>query len=43
MEKQTERKRVLTRMVRWTARVWSIASMGILLLFVVGEGINPTT
>jgi hypothetical protein len=28
--------------VRWTARVWSIASLGLILLFIIGEGINPT-
>jgi hypothetical protein len=31
------------RIVHWTARIWSIASLGLLLLFVIGEGINPTT
>jgi hypothetical protein len=43
MENQTERQVVSTRVVRWTARVWSIASVALLLGFVVGEGINPTT
>jgi hypothetical protein len=43
MENQTDRQGVLTRVVRWSARVWSIASVGLLLLFVAGEGINPTT
>jgi hypothetical protein len=43
MENQTERQGVLTRLIRWSARVWSIASVGLLFLFVVGEGINPTT
>lgn len=31
------------RIVRWIARVWSIASLGLILLFIIGEGINPTT
>jgi len=43
MENRTERQRAWTRVVRWTARVWSIASIGLVLLFLVGEGINPTT
>jgi FKBP-type peptidyl-prolyl cis-trans isomerase FkpA len=43
MEYRTERRRLWTRLVRWAARVWSIASIGLLLGFVVGEGINPTT
>jgi hypothetical protein len=43
MENQTERQDVLTRRILWSARVWSIASVVILFLFVVGEGINPTS
>lgn len=43
MENQTRIRGGLTRLVRWTARVWSIASLSLLLLLVIGEGINPTT
>lgn len=30
-----------TRMVRWTARIWSIISIGLVLAFIVGEGFYP--
>ena len=43
MENQTDRQRPLNRIVRWIARVWSIASITLVLLFIVGEGDNPTT
>jgi hypothetical protein len=43
MENQTERQRASTQIIRWTARIWSIASIGLVLGFLVGEGINPTT
>lgn len=42
MENQTERKVVLTQVVRWTARVWTIASVALVLAFMVGEGFNPS-
>ncbi len=29
--------------LRWIARGWSIASIGLILGFILGEGINPTT
>jgi hypothetical protein len=29
--------------LRWVARLWSIASIGLILLFFVGEGIAPGT
>jgi hypothetical protein len=28
--------------LRWTARVWSFASVAVLLAFIVGEGFNPS-
>ncbi len=28
--------------LRWTARVWSVASVGLVLGFIVGEGFNPS-
>ncbi len=43
MESQIEKSSLSTRLVRWTARVWSICSIGLLIGFVVGEGINPKT
>jgi hypothetical protein len=43
MQNQTERLPAFTQLVRWTARVWSICSIVLLLGFVVGEGIHPTT
>ena len=30
-----------TLVFRWTARVWSLASLGMLFLFFVGEGFDP--
>ena len=30
-------------LIRWIARGWSIASIGLILIFILGEGINPTT
>ncbi len=43
MEPRIEKSARLTRLVRWTARIWSICSILLLLGFVVGEGINPKT
>jgi hypothetical protein len=34
--------RITTHMIRWTARIWSIIVIGILILLILGEGINPT-
>src|SRR5271165_2329005 len=31
-------KRSMTKVVRWTARLWSIASVGLILFFIVGGG-----
>jgi hypothetical protein len=28
--------------LRWTARVWSLASVAVVLAFIVGEGSNPS-
>lgn len=30
-----------TLALRWTARVWSIVSVALILGFIIGEGINP--
>lgn len=43
MEDQLGRPHASTRIVRWTARIWSLCSIGLLLGFVVGEGINPAS
>ena len=31
-----------TRAIRWCARLWSIATIGLVLLFLVGEPFHPT-
>ncbi|MGA3288158.1 MAG: hypothetical protein ABSD46_12110 [Bacteroidota bacterium] len=41
MKNQTEMQGLLTLLIRWIARIWSIASIGLVLLFIVGEGNNP--
>jgi hypothetical protein len=41
MENRIERERELTLVIHWAARIWSIASIGFVLLFFVGEGFNP--
>ena len=28
--------------IRWTARIWSIISIGLVVAFIVGEGFDPT-
>jgi hypothetical protein len=33
---------MLIRAIRWTARVWAIASIGLILAFLVGEGFHPS-
>lgn len=30
------------RALRWTARILSLASLGVLLMFMIGEGFDPT-
>ena len=42
MGSESDRRRVLTQLIRWTARVWAVASIGLVLAFVVGEGFNPS-
>ncbi len=39
METQRDEHRASTRLVRWTARLWSIASISIFVLLIIGEGI----
>jgi hypothetical protein len=33
---------MLTRAIRWTARAWAVASVGLILAFLVGEGFDPS-
>jgi len=40
MEGDAEGQYTMTMVVRRTARVWSIASIGLILLFVFGEGLT---
>ena len=42
MEGRTHRYQRLVSALRWTARVWSVASVGLVLAFIVGEGNNPS-
>jgi hypothetical protein len=43
MENPTDKRDAPTRVLRWTARLWSIASIGLILGFIAFEGKNPTT
>ncbi len=43
MKPRAEARRSLTWVIRWLARGWSIATIGLVLLFIVGEGQNPST
>jgi len=42
MEGRTHRHHKLVSALRWTARVWSAASVALVLAFIVGEGRNPS-
>ncbi len=42
METSTGKQATLTRLIRWIARLWSTASILIILLLCVGEGIHYT-
>lgn len=42
MNVRNDRLQTWARVLRWTARVWSIVSVGLLLGFIVGEGANPS-
>jgi hypothetical protein len=41
MENRTKKHHVFRIMVHWIARIMSIISIGLVLLFMVGEGFNP--
>ena len=42
MESAADGQQRLTVVVRWTARAWAVATLGIVLLLSVGEGLYPT-
>jgi len=42
MEGRTHRYQRLVSALRWTARVWSVATVALVLAFIVGEGDNPS-
>jgi hypothetical protein len=41
MTKATDKRPGLTHVVRWAARTGSVASIGLILAFIVGEGFQP--
>ena len=42
MEGQIDRPQRWVPALRWTARVWSVASVALVLAFIVGEGSHPS-
>jgi hypothetical protein len=42
MEDRADRHRRWRRALRWTAKVWSVASVAMVLAFIVGEGFHPS-
>ncbi len=40
MKGKSDRQRLLTQTIRWTARAWAVASIGLILAFLVGEGLD---
>ena len=43
MESDSDRRHRLTLAVRWTARAWAIATISVVLVLAVGEGVYPAT
>lgn len=41
MNVSTLQQNSITLTIRWLARLWSLASIGLLLLFFIGGGFNP--
>jgi hypothetical protein len=41
MEHESDGQGGLTLAVRWTARVWAIVTIGVVILLSLGEGIHP--
>ena len=42
MKGESDGRGSLTLVVRWTARAWAVATIGLVLLLSVGEGLYPT-
>ncbi len=42
MEGRTDGYQRLVSALRWTARVWSVASVALVVAFIIGEGNNPS-
>jgi hypothetical protein len=42
MKGKTNSRPVLTRAIHWIARIWAVASIGMVLAFLVGEGFHPS-
>lgn len=42
MAQSIGQRRSAVSVVRWTARLWSLASVALVLGFIVGEGLNPS-
>lgn len=38
MGKQTDHRNRVVSLIRWTARIWAVASVTLLLAFIIGEG-----
>ena len=43
MDDQDDRSGRAIQFVEWTARFWSLASIGLVLAFVFGEGVHPAS
>ena len=41
MQGESDRRNRLTRIIRWTARGWAVATVGVVLLLCVVEGLYP--
>ena len=41
MDGESDARQRLTLVVRWTARAWALATVGVVLLLSVGEGLYP--
>jgi hypothetical protein len=42
MEGESDRRNRLTLAIRWTARAWAVATIGVVLLLSVAEGLYPS-
>jgi len=42
MEGKANGRSMLSQVIRWTARAWAVASVGLVLAFLVGEGFHPS-